>query len=46
MDVTCLIDYLLNGSAGQLNELRADVDKSGDIDINDLTILLDQLLSR
>ncbi len=46
LDVTCLIDYLLNGSASQFNELCADLDKNGDVDINDLTILLDQLLTR
>ena len=44
-DVTALIDYLLGGSAEDVNIANADVDGNGTISIKDVTALIDILLS-
>ena len=43
-DVTCLIDYLLNGDAALINAQNADMDGSGNVNITDVTMLIDYLL--
>ena len=43
-DVTVLIDYLLKGGAGDINDANADVNGDGDVTIADVTALIDMLL--
>ena len=42
-DLSCLIDYMLNG--GNVNEANADVDQNGSIDPADVSALIDVLLN-
>jgi len=44
-DVTVLIDSLVAGTAGNVDEAAADCDLSGTVDITDVTTLIDYLLS-
>ena len=44
-DVVSLIDYLLSGDAGSIDEANADVDQDGRVSIDDVVGLIDNLLS-
>ena len=43
--MTTLIDYLLTNNGEGLNLNNADCDKSGEVNIGDVTTLIDMLLS-
>ncbi|MBQ6167719.1 MAG: glycosyl hydrolase 53 family protein [Muribaculaceae bacterium] len=45
VDVTTLIDYILNGVATNFNILNADADQNGTIDISDITLVIDMVLN-
>ena len=45
VDVTALIDALLNSNLGAINVANADVDGNGQVNIVDVTVLIDMLLS-
>ena len=45
VDVTTLIDYLLNGNAENINMINADVNLDGGVSVVDVTALIDYLLS-
>ncbi len=44
-DVTALIDYLLGGTASNINLAAADVNSDSEVTIADVTALIDKLLS-
>jgi hypothetical protein len=44
-DVTALIDYLLGGTANNINLAAADVNSDSEVTIADVTALIDKLLS-
>lgn len=46
LDVTALIDYLLNLQERTINEVRADYDKNGAINISDVTHVIDVILNQ
>ena len=43
-DVTALIDYLLGGSADEINHANADCNLDGFVKVDDVTVLIDFLL--
>ncbi len=45
VDVTSLIDYLLNGDAEGIHMINADVSMDGEVSVVDVTVLIDYLLS-
>ncbi len=45
VDVTMLIDYLLNGDASGINMDAADISLDGEVTIGDVTVLIDTLLT-
>ena len=46
LDVTILIDHLLYPQDRIINEVRADYDKNGEINISDVTHIIDTILSQ
>ena len=44
-DVSALIDYLLDGVSGSIDEGAADCDQNGTVEIADVTVLIDFLLT-
>ena len=45
MDATDLLNYLISGNARGINLTAADCDLDGSITIDDVTVLIDYLLS-
>ena len=45
MDLSYMLDYLLDGDDGKINILNADMDSNAKVDLKDLALLIDLLLT-